>query len=122
MLSNFKKGISFYCMNDQHEEPVLMVYKEGNSRFYACPRYVLSDKQHPDGHERFEPACHNRLSYVDAEKIATMLSDEVQETMSNGELCDFTGHMFKLRDIQVCILRYTDGDIRIGILNKGALV
>ena len=120
MLSNFWNGISFYCMNEQHEKPIHMVYKEGNSLFFACPKYMLADEQHPDGHERFESACPNRLSYVDAEKIVRMLSDQVQETMSNDEFCNFTGYRFKLRNIQVRVLNYTDGDIRIGILNKGA--
>ena len=90
MLSNIWKGLSFYCMNG-HERPVLMSFKEGSSLFYACPKYMPADSQHPDGHARHEAACANRLSFSDAEKIVSMLSDAVMESLSGDDLCDFTG-------------------------------
>ena len=37
MLSNFWKGLSFFCMNG-HEQPVKMVYQEGSSVFLGCVR------------------------------------------------------------------------------------
>ena len=120
MLSNFWKGLTFYCMNG-HEEPLPMIYKEGRSLFYACPKYMLADDQHPDGHERYEPACPNRLSYPDAEKIVSMLADAVEESLAGDDFCDFTGYRFKLRQISVEVLRYSGGDIRLGILNRGAV-
>ena len=120
MLSNFWKGLSFYCING-HEQPVKMVYQEGSSVFLACPKYMLADSRHPDGHERSEAACPNRLSYSDAERIVRMLSDTVQETLAQDDFCDFTGYRFKMRQITVEVLSYADGDIRLGILNRGVL-
>ena len=120
MLSNFWKGLTFYCVNG-HEHPIQMVYKEGGSLFYACPKYMPADDRHPDGHERYEAACPNRLSCTDAEKIVSMLSDAVQDSLSGDDFCDFTGCRFNLRQISVEVLRYSDGDIRLGILNRGAL-
>ena len=120
MLSNIWKGLSFYCMNG-HERPVLMSFKEGSSLFYACPKYMPADSQHPDGHERYESACANRLSFSDAEKIVSMLSDAVMESLSGDDLCDFTGYRFRLKQIAVTVLKYSDGDIRLGILNRGAV-
>ena len=120
MLSNIWKGLSFYCMNG-HERPVLMSFKEGSSLFYACPKYMPADSQHPDGHARHEAACANRLSFSDAERIVSMLSDAVMESLSGDDLCDFTGYRFRLRQIAVTVLKYSDGDIRLGILNRGAV-
>ena len=96
-----------------------MIYKEESSLFYACPKYMLADDRHPDGHERYEPACPNRLRYPDAEKIVSMLSDAVEESLAGDDFCDFTGYRFDLRKIAVEVLRYSDGDIRLGILNRG---
>ena len=95
MLSNIWKGLSFYCMNG-HERPVQMTFKEGSSLFYACPKYMPADSQHPDGHECYEAACANRLSFSDAEKIVSMLSDAVQDSLCRDDLCDFTGYRFRL--------------------------
>lgn len=118
MLSNFWKGLTFYCING-HEHPIKMIYREGNSLFFACPRYMLVDEEHPEGHERYEAACPNRLSYPDAEKIVSMMADAVQNSLAGDDFCDFTGYRFKLRQISVEVLRYSDDDIRLGILNRG---
>ena len=61
----------------------------------------------------------NRLSYPDAEKIVSMMADAVQNSLAGDDFCDFTGYRFKLRQISVEVLRYSDGDIRLGILNRG---
>ena len=68
-----------------------------------------------------EAACANRLSFSDAEKIVSMLSDAVQDSLCRDDLCDFTGYRFRLRQIAVTVLKYSDGDIRLGILNRGAV-
>ena len=96
MLSNFWKGLTFYCING-HEHPIEMIYKEGGTLFFACPKYMLVDDEHPDGHERYESACPNRLSYPDAEKIVSMMADAVQNSLAGDDFCDFTGYRFKLR-------------------------
>lgn len=120
MLSNFWKGLTFYCMNG-HKQPIPMIFKEGSSVFYACPKYMLADHQHPDGHERYEAACPNLLNYSDAEKIVSTFSEIVQKSLSADDFCDFTGYRFNLRQIAVEVLKYSDGDIRLGIINKEAV-
>ena len=50
-----------------------------------------------------------------------MLSDSVQESLAQDDFCDFTGYRFKMRQVSVEVLHYTDGDIRLGILNRGTL-
>ena len=84
MLSNFWKGLTFYCING-HEHPIEMIYKEGGTLFFACPKYMLVDDEHPDGHERYESACPNRLSYPDAEKIVSMMADAVQNSLAGDD-------------------------------------
>ena len=48
-----------------------------------------------------------------------MMADAVQNSLAGDDFCDFTGYRFKLRQISVEVLRYSDGDIRLGILNRG---
>ena len=98
-----------------------MVYREGQSLFYACPRYMLADDNNPDGHARGEAACTNRLSYSDAEKIVSKLSDMVQQSIADDEFIDFTGYSFSYKNINVSVLKYMEGDIRLGILNRYAI-
>ena len=74
IVKNIWDGLEFYCMN--HDEPVKMVEKRGVSTFYACPRFMLADDEHPDGHQKFEPMCKNNLSFAQAEKIVSMLADK----------------------------------------------
>lgn len=121
MILNFWNGISFYCMNG-HEDPVPMVVMEGSTPFYACPKYMLKDEAHPDGHEPGEPGCPNRLSFTDAEQIVLTFSRMVEQAMEDDEIVDFTGLSFKYKMIQAKILKYRNKeDVRIGILNRRAI-
>lgn len=115
-MKNIWKNAEFYCMN--HDEPVkLYVYEGSRTPFYACPRYMLRDADHPDGHAPEEKGCDNRLSFDDALAIIEKLSARIEEALSNGEYVDFTGMVWKFKTIRVKILEYSDKGIRIGVRN-----
>ena len=121
IVKNIWDGLEFYCMN--HDEPVKMVEKRGVSTFYACPRFMLADDEHPDGHQKFEPMCKNNLSFAQAEKIVSMLADEQLQSMLNCELCSFENKILTLpsEGVHAQVLSFKPGDKRIGILNKTAM-
>ena len=120
MILNLWNGITFYCMND-HEEPVPLKVQQGESAFYACPRYFLFDNDHPDGHMPGEKACHNRISFRDAEGVVSELSKQIEEDMEEGCIADYTGLKLTYRHIRATVLKYAPGKIKIGILNRMAV-
>lgn len=129
MVLNFWKSheISFYCMNG-HEEPVPMVIMEGDTPFYACPRYMALDEKHPNGHGPDEPMCMNRFSLTDAEDIVMKLSKIIEEDIMDDVYGDYNGHVFEHKSLVVTVLRYEDAPddgnledkplICLGVLNK----
>lgn len=132
MILDFWKNrkIGFYCMN--HDKPIPMAVREGNSLFYACPRYFLMDKDHPDGHAMGEPSCMNRLSFQDTSKIVEWLEKRIEEDLHDDIYTDYAGMSFKLRGITVTVLEYSqepvkrededeDPPVKLGILNRTAL-
>lgn len=123
MILNFwnKNNITFYCIN-KHEKPVKMVIMNGQTgQFYACPKYMLKDDKHPDGHEADERACANRLSFMDAEQIVMLLSKEVEEDLENGIMGNYKGITIRLKQIDAVVLEYSDYKIEIGIINHKAI-
>ena len=131
MILNFWENdkIGFYCMN--HDEPVYMTVAEGESQFFACPRYFAMDAKHPDGRGPYEPQCLNRISFNDAVKIVEMLSKRVEADVYDFCIADYTGMKLSYRGIEVTVLEYSqfpeprDPDagppIKLGILNHTAL-
>ena len=101
-----------------HKEPVPMVYMEGATPFHACPRYMLKDDQHPDGHGPLEKACANRLSFGLSTKIVERLMEMVEDDVENGRYCDYTNLTFNCAGIRVRVLKYNPHEIRLGILNS----
>ena len=120
MVMNLWNRIHFCCKH-RHEQPIPFKVMEGTSAFYACPKYMRQDEEHPDGHTEDEPACPNRVSFTDAEKIVSMLSDEVQESLLNGEMTDFTGLKYKYKYYDVEVLKYNDDRIELAVLNNRAI-
>lgn len=120
MITNVWSNISFYC-NNGHEEPVKFVKREGESPFYACPRYMRRDEKHPDGHEMDEPACPNRVSFNDAASIVEKFAAVVEESILSGEITDFSNFKFNYKMYQVTILSYDDDEVQIGIINRRAI-
>ncbi len=120
-----------------HEKPVKMTIMERHTNlavgggnqvdyqtvFYACPKYMLKDDEHPKGHEANEPACGNRLSFSAAEEIMKIFAKTVEEDLKNGIYADYKGFSFRYKNIDVQIL---DTDpmseaMKVGILNRGAI-
>lgn len=119
MVTNIWKNIEFSCMG--HDRPIpFYVYEGSASPFYACPKYMLKDEAHPNGHDDLEPACANRLSFNMAISIVDRISKEIETDLSDGVVADYTGWKFTYKNIDVKILEYsqTKGVTKIGILNK----
>lgn len=121
MINNLWSIVHFYCING-HTNPVLMDVKEGNDKFFACPRYMLRDEKHPNGHKPEKPGCANHISFGEAEKIVSMLSERIEEAMQEMDFRDFTGDTFHYRMIDVKVLKYSDDEIQLGVINRKAVM
>ena len=120
MLTNLWRNISFYCMND-HEEPVPMVVQHGESAFYACPQYFEFSNEHPNGHFPGEKPCYNRISFRDAEKVIGEFSKIIEADLDDNVIADYKGLKITHRHIVAKVLKYSDKEVRIGILNRMAV-
>ena len=121
-VSNLWENLEFYCGN--HEERIPMVIQEGQSKFFACPKYMLKDEKHPDGHEADEKACVNRISFDDIGNIMMALHSVMSNAVADpGEMIDFNGYSFKHKSYDVKILKYNEftGKIKLSILNRKVL-
>ncbi len=120
MIKNFWNGLELYCMH-RHDEPVRMTVREGSSHFYACPKYMRMDAEHPDGHADGEPACNNRLSFADATKLVETFAAAVEESYASGEMTDFTNFRFHYKHLEARVLYYDDDRIKLGVINNRAI-
>lgn len=120
MITGFWKNFTIFCMNG-HEEPVEMVVMEGSTPFYACPRYMLKDKKHPDGHEEGEPSCPNRISMTAVSNLMNKFMQIVEKDEDEGVIGDYTGMQFTYNGIKVKVLKYSVNDTRLGIVNRRAI-
>ena len=102
--------ITIWCMN--HDEPVEMFVQNNTelikTPFYACPNY---------------PACGNRLNLDDYQGLVLKFIEEISKDPFST---DYTNYSFTYRGtrqkIFVKVLKYTDKEIRLGILNKTILL
>ena len=118
MITNIGSNRSVFCCMHRHSDPIPMVIKEGNNQFYACPKYMLKDSNHPDGYDpEFEHACNNRLSFDEAGDVIMKVSEIMEEAYNNGEFTDWTNFSFKVKNIQAKVLKYTDKKIEFGVVN-----
>ena len=120
MITNFWKDFKIFCMNG-HKEPVEMVVMEGSTPFFACPRYMLKDEAHPDGHEEGEPGCLNRISLTAVSNLMEKLMKIVEKDDAFGAVADYTGMQFQYNGIQAKVLKYSNKDVHLGIVNRRAL-
>ena len=92
--------------------------------FYACPRHMLADPEHPDGHSPSEPSCPNNLSFVEAQKIVEHISNIQVESTMKGIRWDFTNYEFTLpgTGTHVTVLHYEQGKKHFGVLNRRAFL
>lgn len=112
VIKNLWNMTKFYCGHG-HEIPVEMIFKNGTTLFYSCPRYYVDNINRPG-----ERSCTNRLSFDDAEQIILKISDKILEYENRGEKADITNYSFKYRNIEVKVLKYTEMEMRVQILNK----
>lgn len=120
MIKNLWKLVKFYCTNG-HEEPIPFDVQEGDSAFYACPQYFELSNEHPNGHLPGSRACHNRLSFSDAEKIVTTLSKIIENDIDDNTFGSYTGLRFTSGFNRVKILEYSPKKIKIGVVNTLAV-
>lgn len=121
MILGIWKNIKIYC--DNHEEPVLFKEKQGETMFYACPKYYPESEDFPQGYLEGEKKCLNRLSFHDAQKIVEEFSSIMEDSLISGEMFDFTNYKFRHRMYDVRIIYYSLSDmvIKIGVINRSAL-
>lgn len=121
-VSNLWDKVEFFCGN--HEKPIPMVIREGQSKFYACSKYMLKDEKHPDGHETGEKACSNRMSFDDAGSIVMALHSAMSnESADPGETIDFNGFSFKYKSYHITVMKYNEftGKVKLSIINRKAI-
>ena len=119
MITNIWQKITFYCLN--HDEPIPMVVQQGESAFYACPQYFLFSDEHPDGHMPGDRACHNRISFRDAEGVVSALTAQIEADMDDDIFADYTGLRVTYRHIQATVIKYGSRSIKIGVINRMAV-
>lgn len=93
----------------------------GASDFYACPKYMRKDDQHPLGHDEDERACPNRISLYEEPQIVEALNKIIEEDLMSGVIADYTNLVFHYKHIEAKILKYSDNEIVISLLNKKAV-
>ena len=117
MIKNLWSKVELVCTN--HKEPVpLYVYNGAITPFYACPKYMKKDDEHPNGHEENERGCSNRISFEDVRHLVEKFSDQIETDIMNGEMCDYTGFKFHWKTIDAVILKYSDDKIVMGVTNR----
>ena len=119
-VGNLWKRVHFYCIN--HEEPIPMIIMEGNTPFYACPKYMRKDEKHPDGHEEYEPGCGNRLSFESAFSIVTALANQIADDGPSADHTNFKFKPSKTSAIYCVVLTDSKERIDIGVLNRRAVL
>lgn len=114
LLHEWEK-ISVWCIN--HDEPVPMEITQNTESFktpfYACQK---RPRDHSEG-----DVCFNRLNLDDYQGIVLKLF----EIISEDPFSDLTNKTFDYKGarqkIMIRIIKYTDAEIHLGILNKTVL-
>ncbi len=117
-IVNLWNRVTVYCTN--HDEPVKMKIAENREKiktpFYACEHYF------PEGQDDGHSYCPNRLNLDDYQGLVLKLMGIVSDA---GFMADLTNYSFDYKGtrqkISVRILKYTDSEIRLGILNRSVL-
>lgn len=122
-VKNIWSKISIYCLN--HETPLKMDVLQNTEAmrdaFYACENYAtIPESQRKKG----DKYCYNRIGLTDYQGI-------IYEFMSlmdkEGPVADLTNMGFKYPKkggsrYEVKVLKYTEDEINLGVLNKSILV
>lgn len=112
-----KRKMIFMCTN--HPKPHEMIIREGQSVFYACPKFE------DDALEPGERKCLNRMNFIDAGGIIEKFS-EIENSINPLEgTDDLTGYRFAYRGtrsrLEVIVLKINDREVRFGIKNLSVL-
>ena len=113
-MINLWNRVTLYCLNHDKPRPMKLVDNTEQMRtpFYGCTKYF------PEPDEKSFP-CPNRLNMDDYQNIVLKFSDVVAE---GGPSNDYTNYEFEYRGGRhrtlVRCLKYTDNEIRLGILNR----
>lgn len=114
VIKNIWSKISIYC--GCHAEPVEMIANaKGSTLFYSCPKYYGQNRR-PGEH-----ACANRIKLDDYQEAVEHLCGRIAENDADNSVEDLTGYRWSKRGISFQVIKYTDDDIRIAIINKPAL-
>ena len=118
MIKILWSRVTFCCING-HEHPIPFRVQAGKTNFYACEKYFQENRT-PE-----ERACANRLNLDDAQGIVLKLSDLIEENDNIECRTDLTNYSFTYvgprASILVKIVKYSEKEIILGILNKTAL-
>lgn len=110
--------VKIYCIN--HDIPIPMKIASNTEKiktpFYACNNYF------PENQDDSHPPCPNRLNLDDYQGLVLKFCSIVAE---NNVATDLTNYTFDYRGVRqkisVRVLKYTDDEIRLGIINRTVL-
>ena len=117
LMINMWQRVTLYCLNHKVPRPMQIISNtvKMKTAFYGCTQYL---PEHPQD----EPPCPNRLNMDDYQKIVMRFCDIVAE---NGPACDYANYEFEVKGGRqrtlVRCLKYTDNEVRLGVLNKTVL-
>lgn len=114
MIKNIWKNIDAVCGNN-HDEKILLEPTMGKDLFYACPKY------RPENRKEGERICGNRISLKEFEAMIQHLTDVLEDSDMLMGTVDLTGHKWKSRGVEFCVLKHNKDYIRVAVLNKKAL-
>ncbi len=121
MMINLWSRVTIYCMNHDVPRPMKIAknVEKLRSPFWGCTQYLSKEEC---GNE---PICPNRLNMDDYQGIVLKFCDIVSADGLNALTTDYTGETFEYRGgrqkTTVRCLKYTDDEIRLGILNRTVL-
>ena len=115
MLKNLWSRIELHCMT--HHVP-MYVYSGAATPFYACPKYMKKDEEHPDGHDENERGCANRASFDDVMHLVEKFGKQIAEDESQGNVVDYTGLKLKWKTVDAVITKYSADKIIMEIKNR----
>ena len=114
-MVNLWNRITIYCMN--HDKPKEMHIVQNTEKivspFFGCTQYF------PENKADDESPCPNRLNMDDYQGLV----QKFLEAVSDGQIgTDYTNYEFDYKGVRqkihVRCLKYTDDEVRLGILNK----
>lgn len=114
-MLNLWSRVTIYCMNHDVPRPMEVVKNTERivSPFYGCSQYIPSLLKAGD------VPCPNRLNMDDYQGIVMKFSDAVSQEPPGT---DFTNYQFVYRGgrqkTTVRCLKYSDDEIRLGIINN----